>query len=134
MSDRVYNLYDSYGSDKKLILWGRSRFGSHDDREVCAAVEAASANYPGSKLYVGFTPEAPKMKTAEQVHRQRLGNLRRRCERFPLFADQFMAEQSAKPEYSLEDAQRSQDQRKALHDGFYREFWEEHREDNEIRI
>lgn len=134
MSDRVYNLYDSYGSEKKLILWGRSRFGSADDRDICHAVEARADEFPGSKLYVGFTPDPPKMKTAEQVHRQRLGNLRRRCERFPLFADQFMAEQSAKPEYSLADAQRSQAQRKSMHEEFHREFWEEHRADNEVRL
>jgi len=97
---RVYSIRDGLGS-KKLLSWGLSRYGDKHDAEMEIAVAKNKIPGDGKWFCVGFTPdESPRLKTPEQVQAQRIGNMKRRAAKLPLFRAEIEARQINKDYFS----------------------------------
>jgi hypothetical protein len=120
---RYYEVHDKWGPDSRPIVWGLSRFGKRHDAEMSDAVSNHHTPGDGKSFCVGFTPEMPRIHTAARVRSQRIRNMQKRVAKFPLFADQFEAEEMRDPYFSLDDAEKSQEHRRVFSEQHVAQFW-----------
>jgi len=130
-STRYYEIRSGWG-ESKCLCWGLSRFGKGHDAEMEAAVSQSKKPGDGTSFCVSFTPVMPKIKTPAAVRAQRIRNMKARAARMPLLADQIEAEEMQKPYFSETEAERDQEERRALHEKLIAKWWVEHTPDKKI--
>lgn len=128
MSDRVYSLCVGYGEARRILRWGVSRLGSGHDAEMSAAVSKGQ-DLGAQSLYVEWTPDELRQKSAEAMQAHRIRNMRRRVRvRFPLFAEEFERQALTQDQYSLEKCQVDRDASAAIDAAWRKRWWDEHPE------
>lgn len=128
MSDRVYSLCEGHGEARRILRWGISRYGSGHDAEMSAAV-CESQHLGRQSLYVEWTPDEPRQKSAEAMQAHRVRNLRRRIQaKYPLFAEEFERQARTQDQYSLEKCQADRDASAAIDADWRTRWWKEHPE------
>ena len=119
---RIYEIREGYGDNQRLLVWAAGRKGRNHDPQVSEAIEELST-LGRTSLYVVFSPTTPRQRSAEARLAQRIGNMRRRAARAPLFADQIEAEQLAgNPLLSIEHARLSVKDTAEFHEQ-YAQHW-----------
>jgi len=128
MSERVYSLCEGHGESRRVLRWGVSRLGAGHDAEMSAAVSEGQ-KLGTQSLYVEWTPDAPRQKSAEAMQAQRIRNMRRRVQaKYPLFAEEFERDALKADKFSLAACQADRDASAAIDADWRKRWWEEHPE------
>ncbi len=129
----IYSLETSgQASERAVVRWGLSRFGDSEDPEMYEAIKGDRTPGDGLAVYTSWTPKPIKTRSAEQILAQRISNARKRAERFPLFADQFLEDELAKEKNTLEACEADRIKRIEIWEEFERKYWEYYSPDKQV--
>lgn len=129
---RYYSVESGYGAGAVVLRWGLSRFGDATDSEMQETV--ARGMHLGSEHFcVGWTPRRGRPHSPERMLQQRIGNMERRIRRkWPLYADQFIADEMRRDKFTLAACRRDAEIKTDCHETWVAEFWAKFSEDKRI--